>query len=135
MSNLIDDLDERLCMLEPGERYRLSQRFMIDALESISPALPGYSYEAIAVAKRFAEGRATVEELSDARVRCWKAVDNESDESNSDVSAFRAVICCLYAPDDRQDIYDLLAVFIDFAMNCGAREQALEQAMHTNFRV
>jgi hypothetical protein len=73
-------------------------RFMIDATQQLL-SLPEVAARGLDVARQYWQGLASVKELVDARVACWKFIDSigsSTDVTDPRARATRAAICTLY---------------------------------------
>ena len=100
-SKRIDDLlNDIEVNCDPAIGSRACTRFMLECLTLIRHKLPPIAEEGLAVVTACLEGRATVEVVTDALVRCWQYLDEKHKDaptSDPEVSIIRAVMFPVYA--------------------------------------
>ncbi|WP_156957955.1 hypothetical protein [Paracidovorax oryzae] len=89
--------------------------FMVDCLELI----PANNSEAdrfgMRTAKNFCQGKATDDELKEARIACWKYIDQNGgiqDIANAKTRSTRAILCALYKDPPSEEISEILSWFV-----------------------
>ena len=95
-----------------------AMRFMIEACNKM--ALPDHAKESLAVATRYVNNDASVEDLKTVRVRCWQSIKGRDCEfADPEVAAIRAVICTLFPRRQDADLFETLSFFEDVAVAAG----------------
>ncbi len=92
-----------------SEAHEIFTQFMCRCLPLIEQFLPEVGRSALGTARAYwLEGTGTPEGLSEARIRCWKYLDEKGRGSNikdQEDAAMRAVICALYAEPESDDFW------------------------------
>jgi len=114
LTSYLDELTERMIVAISGD-YESSVRLMIECLQLISSPMPDPGSSGIALAKRYwLDQSVTSSDLEEARVDCWKYLDERSASTNTDepeYCALRAVICVLFPPPCSDDIRESISFF------------------------
>jgi len=138
-SKRIDDLlNDIEVNCDPAIGSRACIRFYLDCLRLISHKLPPIAEEGLAVATAYVEGRASVEVVTDAIVKCWQYLDEKhkhAPTSDPNVSIIRAVLFPLYAeknPEER-DVVDHLSLFLAFVNTVEPHYEEQETLLRTHF--
>jgi hypothetical protein len=115
----LDTVDEFEEKFGQAAAYDRARNFMIDYLFKIQKPLPDIAVQALAIARQVQNSQAAIDQLMQARVHCWKYLDERSastDLATPEYCAIRAVICVLYrAPERGEHALDLVAFFLDLA--------------------
>ena len=113
LSDLLDDLGE---VIDLSRQDASMRSFMLDACELIRGVLPEEAASWLQTANEYAAGIAGASELTQARVDAWHYLGTEScNFKDQRVNAVRALICLLFPREERQDGYETLSHFIQFA--------------------
>ncbi|KAB8058440.1 hypothetical protein [Janthinobacterium violaceinigrum] len=118
---------------DPAEQF-LAQRFMIEAIGSVTSQLPEVAKSAGAVANRFITGAATAEEVIAERVRLWRAIEGRDQSDKPDVLKIRTAICVLH-PMDIANSAETLEYFFMFWQQAGLAQAELEAAIQSTYGI
>ena len=115
MDDLIDRLQAQIGL--DAAFFKVCQ-FMLAYLSLIKAPLPPIADAGILTAEKFSHGNVSAVELENARIACWKFLEDKG--ASTDVSvpencAVRAVICCLHSKPEDEDLFDLLSWFLELA--------------------
>ncbi|WNG61484.1 hypothetical protein F0U59_47330 [Archangium gephyra] len=102
---------------ELARHPKLCFQFMAQCCTLIQEWIPPVAQQALEVAWRYWKQQASEENLTAARVRCWKYLDASkagSDLDDRKTCAVRAVICCLYPLTVPEEIPEVLHTFMEF---------------------
>lgn len=109
--------------------------FMVDCLELIPTNNSEADRFGMQTAKNFCQGKATDDELKEARIACWKYIDQNGgtqDIANIKTCSTRAILCALYKDPPSEEISEILSWFLKvLVLNENSREYLHEKiAMH-----
>jgi hypothetical protein len=100
----------------------------------IGRKLPPQAWHWLQVSSDYRVGRITSQELDVARVAAWKYLGPQScNFSSPEVNAVRAVICLMF-PDNRNDWYDSLCVFLEFCNDAENHQEEQCQLIRELFK-
>jgi len=135
LSLLLNDIEE-IC--DPPIGSRECSLFRMACLALIRHKLPLIPERARAFSAQYVKHRAPIEEVDELLVQCWQYLEENHGNApveDPTVSAFRAVICILYAqkhPEER-DIADHLSFFLMLVNNVEPHYQEEESLLRTHF--
>lgn len=105
--------------------------FMVDCLELIPTDNSEADRFGVQTAKNFCQGKATDDEIKEARIACWKFIDQNGgtqDISNAKTRSTRAILCALYKEPPSEEISEILSWFVKMLMlNDNVREYLHEK--------
>lgn len=130
---LFDAIASAVDLDDPAEQI-FAQRFMMEAIESVTSQLPEAAKSAAAVATRFIDGTATAEEVVRERVRLWRAIEGRDQSDAPDVLKIRTAICVLH-PMDMDASAETLEYFLEFWQRGGLSKAELEAAVQSTYGV
>ena len=110
LHDLIEAFEEDGRLDDEDDQVRL---FVVESCALVADRLAPASREALDVARRFLAGTATVDDMTAARVRCWRELDADPDRwdlTTPRVCAIRAVICAVSI--EPTDPFELLGFFV-----------------------
>jgi hypothetical protein len=120
-----------LGLLQDEQKLR---RFMCACCRQLWIRLPDAAQKALAVAEDYTVGLASAETLVNERRRLWQYLGKEScNLALAEVSAVRAVICCLYEGMPGEEALDLVALLMGFCNNVEDSRPAQYQLLREIF--
>lgn len=136
LNNLVADIDEQLGANRACNRRCYS--FMLDCLALIRHLLPPVAIAGIAVTERLLQnGFAATDwpELEAPRRNCWAEVKRLETipGSEAQIAAVRAALFATYPPDGKDDLVDVLSVFLEFANEAEPHFVEQEQLLRKHF--
>jgi hypothetical protein len=116
--------------------YRRFEDFMLDCLALVEARLPQVASAAVATAKNYFSGRATEEDLEQARVRCWNHLEAHgygSEIQEPEAIGIRSAICALYARPVVDDAVELLEWFLSLVNQLDDRSEEQVELLAKHF--
>jgi hypothetical protein len=135
IDGLLNDIEVNC---DPAIGIRACTRFSLDCLTLIRHKLTPIAEEGLAIATAYLEGRAPLEVVTGALLKCWQYLDEKhkhAPTSDAEVSIIRAVIFPLYAqknPGER-DIVDHLSLFLAFVNTVEPHYEEEETLLRAHF--
>ncbi|MCC7596296.1 hypothetical protein IGS61_02275 [Janthinobacterium sp. FW305-129] len=130
---LFDAIASAVDLDAPAEQSS-AQRFMIEAIGSVTEQLPAVARSAAAVAYRYMTGAATAEEVIAERVGFWRAIEGRDQSDAPDVLKIRTAICVLH-PMDSGATAETLEYFFAFWQQAGLPQSELEAAARNRYGI
>lgn len=130
--NYRDTLEEIELRTDLNHEFDSSTKFMIGICRSLQ--LSPIGREALEVATRYLDGVVSDQELKRIRVACWNSIKGrDSDLTDPEVAATRAILCATYPRGWSDDKFSVLSAFEDFATAAGVEPRNLVVALRTAF--
>jgi hypothetical protein len=98
--------------------FDVALKFMISYIGLMKGDLPKEAVEAVATARKLAEGKLRPDELEGAQQKCWaylRRIDPMGINNVPDVFAVKAAMRMLYPDPDDSDILDIVSYFLTMA--------------------
>ena len=118
--------------------HKLLVRFMLSCMKEIKISYPAFSLGWFDLLEQYLLGQDVTEEMESARKECWEHLGFDSDNkdlSKEEVFALRTFTCALTAPDEDDEIDELIRWFIDMIKGAGLNEEIINEKLIQYFDV
>lgn len=115
MDSVPELFEELQAEIGSSETFRVARCFMMRYMELAQLKAPLVVIDALSIGNAYQLGKATPEQLEQARLCCWAYIDertNSADLSKPDVCAVRAAICFLHPEPKSDDVFELVSWYL-----------------------